>query len=249
MKRIVLLLLCICAYANSSKAGNVSHDVEFARAYGIIRYFSPNPYTQNWSENDWMKVCALLVQRAERQPLAEVFRPLAPSIFISATPVPPGVGDATPNDKARCYVYSGSGHLDVPFLARLLVPGLADYIPYHKELKSVSDPQDSIAKPAADRYYSYRLARGNSCISSMRCPGKILTPKQRSVCYAMRSVTGKTTKAATRRCPKGDASSSVCSRIRPSGLPIWWFAGTSSATSIPITGRSASTETGSWRSS
>lgn len=172
MKRIVLLLLCICAYANSSKAGNVSHDVEFARAYGIIRYFSPNPYTQNWSENDWMKVCALLVQRTERQPLEEVFRPLAPSIFISATPVPPGVGDATPNDKARCYVYSGSGHLDVPFLARLLVPGLADYIPYHKELKSVSGPQDSIAKPAADRYYNYRLAEGKYLHIQHALPGK-----------------------------------------------------------------------------
>lgn len=96
MKRIILLLLCIGAYANPSKAENVSHDVEFARAYGIIRYFSPNPHTQNWSENDWMKVCALLVQRAERQPLEEVFRPLAPSAIISATPVAPGGGGDNP---------------------------------------------------------------------------------------------------------------------------------------------------------
>ncbi len=51
-KNLILLSICIYASISNVMAADVSHCVEFARVYGIVRYFSPNPYTQKWSESD-----------------------------------------------------------------------------------------------------------------------------------------------------------------------------------------------------
>lgn len=161
MRKIsVLLTLCLCAYASKGYAAEIAHYVEFAREYGIIRYFSPNHYTQNWSESDWMKVCALLIDRAETQPVETVFEPLAPTLFLSNIPTPTQETAADKNDDARYYYYSGSGNLNIPLVARLLTPGLAHYIPYYKKLYAVSDTHDSVATPVAYRYYAYQVAAG-----------------------------------------------------------------------------------------
>lgn len=129
--KILLLLFGMFAFAADVAAADTSRYVEFARTYGIVRYFSPNPYTQNWSESDWMKVCALLADMAETQPLETVFKPLAPTMSLTAVPVSPGDNGTCPGSRAMYYSYSGSGELNVPFLAKLLMPGLADYIPYY----------------------------------------------------------------------------------------------------------------------
>lgn len=139
-------------------ASNTSNYVEFARIYGIIRYFSPNPYTKDWSESDWMKVCALLANRSRTQPLDMVFKPLSPTLSFSTAPVPL-YKDNFPSKSHTCYYsYSGSGKLNVPFLAKLLMPGLAKYIPYYKRLVSVSDLPDSVTVPIAGKYYCYEIA-------------------------------------------------------------------------------------------
>lgn len=131
MKKILFPILCIFTCVNNMLASNTSNYVEFARTYGIIRYFSPNPYTKDWSESDWMKVCALLANRSRTQPLDMVFKPLSPTLSFSTAPVPL-YKDNFPSKSHACYYsYSGSGKLNVPFLAKLLMPGLAKYIPYH----------------------------------------------------------------------------------------------------------------------
>lgn len=84
MKVKFLFLLCFFACINNMRASNVSNYVEFARVYGIVRYFSPNPYTKDWSESDWMKVCALLANRAETQSIDSVFKSLSPSLSFSS---------------------------------------------------------------------------------------------------------------------------------------------------------------------
>ena len=35
---------------NQVQATDASRYIAVARTYGIVRYFSPNPYTQDWSE-------------------------------------------------------------------------------------------------------------------------------------------------------------------------------------------------------
>lgn len=158
--KILLLLFGMFAFAADVAAADTSRYVEFARTYGIVRYFSPNPYTQDWSESDWMKVCALLADRAETQPLETVFKSLAPTMSLTAVPVSPGDNGICPGSRAMYYSYSGSGELNVPFLAKLLMPGLADYIPYYKKLLTVSGSTDTAAVPSACRYYSYPVGEG-----------------------------------------------------------------------------------------
>lgn len=158
--KIILLLFGMFAFVADVAAADTSRYVEFARTYGIVRYFSPNPYTQDWSESDWMKVCALLADRAETQPLETVFKPLAPTMSLTAVPVSPGDNGTCPDSRAMYYSYSGSGELNVPFLAKLLMPGLADYIPYYKKLLTVSVSTDTAAVPSACRYYSYPVGEG-----------------------------------------------------------------------------------------
>lgn len=158
--KILLLLFGMFAFAADVAAADISRYVEFARTYGIVRYFSPNPYTQDWSESDWMKVCALLADRAETQPLEIVFKSLAPTMSLTAVPVSPGDNGTCPGSRAMYYSYSGSGELNVPFLAKLLMPGLADYIPYYKKLLTVSGSTDTAAVPSACRYYSYPVGEG-----------------------------------------------------------------------------------------
>lgn len=158
--KILLLLFGMFAFVADVAAADISRYVEFARTYGIVRYFSPNPYTQDWSESDWMKVCALLADRAETQPLETVFKSLAPTMSLTAVPVSPGDNGICPGSRAMYYSYSGSGELNVPFLAKLLMPGLADYIPYYKKLLTVSGSTDTAAVPSACRYYSYPVGEG-----------------------------------------------------------------------------------------
>lgn len=158
--KILLLLFGMFAFAADVAAADTSRYVEFARTYGIVRYFSPNPYTMDWSESDWMKVCALLADRAETQPLETVFKPLAPTMSLTAVPVSPGDNGTCSGSRAMYYSYSGSGELNVPFLAKLLMPGLADYIPYYKKLLTVSGSTDTAAVPSACRYYSYPVGEG-----------------------------------------------------------------------------------------
>lgn len=158
--KIILLLFGMFVFAADVAAADISRYVEFARTYGIVRYFSPNPYTQDWSESDWMKVCALLADRAETQPLETVFKSLAPTMSLTAVPISPGDNGICPGSRAMYYCYSGSGELNVPFLAKLLMPGLADYIPYYKKLLTVSVSTDTAAVPSACRYYSYPVGEG-----------------------------------------------------------------------------------------
>lgn len=161
MKRLLILMfICIHAFMGSVHAADMAHYVGFVRSFGIIRYFSPNPYTQNWSERDWMKVCALLADRVETQSLETVFQPLAPTLFFSAVPDKSGENIIIQKTPFYYYCYSGSGELDIPFIAKVFTPGLADYMPYFKKLSISSEFPDSEAVPVAGRYYSYKVAEG-----------------------------------------------------------------------------------------
>ena len=56
---------------------------------------------------------------------------------------------------AYYYSYSGSGELNIPFLAKLIMPGLSDYMPYYKNFSMVPDDLNSDTIPISNRYYSY----------------------------------------------------------------------------------------------
>ena len=200
------LLFGIFAFVADVVAADTSQYVEFARTYGIVRYFSPNPYTQDWSESDWMKVCALLAERAETQSLETLFKPLAPTMSFTAVPVSSsGENDTCSCGRAMYYSYSGSGELNVPFLAKLLMPGLADYIPYYKKLSTISGSTDTAVVP---------LAKENILTYSMRCPKKSLTARQHAVCLQTQRTIGRIIRLTIRLCQKEGDSFSDCCRTR-----------------------------------
>ncbi|MCM1218343.1 MAG: S41 family peptidase [Lachnospiraceae bacterium] len=159
-KGFALLTLCLGISASYGQPADVARYAELARTYGIVRYFSPNPYAQEWSDSDWMKVCALLVHRAETEPLEHVFEPLAPALSLSEHPASAEDAPTAANEPAQYWYYSGSGNLHIPFMARVLMPGVADYVPYYKRLSALSEAPDSLTGPVAGRYYAYQVAPG-----------------------------------------------------------------------------------------
>lgn len=159
MKKVLLAIIIFWLCGINVQAKEISHYMELARTFGIVRYFSPNPYVQDWSESDWMKVCALLVNRAETQPLETVFKPLAPTLSFSNLPSPSIKNTIVANNPTYCNYYSGSGKLNIPFLAKLFMPGLSDYVPYYQKLLPAQTFQDSIRMPLSCKYYSYPISK------------------------------------------------------------------------------------------
>lgn len=211
---LVLLTLCLCAYAGNGQTTGVAHYIEFARTYGIVRYFSPNPYTLNWSESDWMKVCALLINRAETQPFETVFKPLAPTLFFSNSP--DSIQDKTvhANSPAKYYYYSGAGKLNIPFWARLFTPGLDNYIPYYKKLLSVSDSCDVGITPTAYQYYTYPITKVKYLNIQHALPQETFDRKATRRLLSDAKNIGTTIKVPTKIYPQGTATFSDYYRIR-----------------------------------
>lgn len=160
MKTKFFLLVYFFACVNNMRASNVPKYVEFARIYGIVRYFSPNPYTKDWSESDWMKICALLANRIETQSMDSVFKPLSPTLSFSSVKTSLDNDIFPSKESAYYYNYNGSGEVNFPFLAKLLMPGLAKYVPYYKELVPIIQHTGLETVPVVDRYYSYNIADG-----------------------------------------------------------------------------------------
>lgn len=160
MKTKFFLLVYFFACVNNMRASNVPKYVEFARIYGIVRYFSPNPYTKDWSESDWMKICALLANRIETQSMDSVFKPLSPTLSFSSVKTSLDNDIFPSKESAYYYNYNGSGEVNFPFLAKLLMPGLAKYVPYYKELVPIIQHTELETVPVVDRYYSYNIADG-----------------------------------------------------------------------------------------
>lgn len=54
MKKVLLAIIIFWLCGINVQAKEISHYMELARTFGIVRYFSPNPYVQDWSESDWI---------------------------------------------------------------------------------------------------------------------------------------------------------------------------------------------------
>lgn len=148
-----LLALCANCYGQEKTILQESSYKEFAKVYGVVRYFSPNPYTEKWSEEDWMKVCTFLVKNLEKNNIESVFKPLAPTMYISEQS---GIKNFKQQEDAYYYRYNGSGNLYVPFFAKIIYPDLSKYIPYYSSL--VKADTDDPTAPIAGKYYSYPIA-------------------------------------------------------------------------------------------
>ena len=138
---------------------------DFAVSYGIVRYYSPNPYTKIWSDSDWYKVCSYMVSQLDNTSLENTLRALAPSVAITEEPM---AGRNLGGDpaSASAYEHHGSGTIPVSAIAKLLNPSLARYIPYHTDYVPW---HNGIPEPYT--YYSYELPSGRFC-NIVHCDSK-----------------------------------------------------------------------------
>lgn len=84
---LALLSSCVQMFA-LDKIDNLS---SFAKIYGIVRYYSPNPYTQAWDETDWFKVAYRYVRSysesdCDESVLYDFLNVFAPNATLTAEP-------------------------------------------------------------------------------------------------------------------------------------------------------------------
>lgn len=155
-KKLVCCVLGIWATCSLAFADyKMESLIAFARTYGIVRYYSPNPYTQDWTESDWFQLAYafMLDYRAsgyDRQTLEEFLSVFSGNATLTATPDP----DIQYSSSTPYYYreYHGSGKMPVQISEQEI------YNPFYVELKPVEAGLDHV--PDMNRKYSYPLTEG-----------------------------------------------------------------------------------------
>ena len=147
---ISILLCCFNAFANTQ----VDSLSSFAKIYGIVRYYSPNPHTIDWSESDWFKVSYNYVKEYRNsgynnKVLTDFLSVFAPNATLTSSP-----------DPTRRYCcassplyyneHNGSGNLTYHISEDEV------YRPYYCELVEINDNKER--GPRIDQNYSYSIS-------------------------------------------------------------------------------------------
>ena len=150
------------------EGGRLENIVSLARATGIVRYYSPNPYTAKWDSFDWFFIEYSLFKALEDgKPLENTLQAylnvLAPNGTLTRHPEPGKRKIRTGNIHEYGYwMHHGSGEVQIPAYARILYKHLRDYRPFYKEIiKCTSRQQDTspadLQTPLPDSIYSLRI--------------------------------------------------------------------------------------------
>ncbi|MDD2425904.1 MAG: S41 family peptidase [Bacteroidales bacterium] len=167
MKKVYVLIVCFTAYCCVfGQTAVTRHHINleaFSRAFGIIRYYSPNPYTEKWTDQAWVKVCYNMLDSLsaskEELPVAlkKVFNDLAPDVTFSYKPE----SGFIPVDGGKYYYWehTGSGTINIPALLKVIMPKYASYKPYYITYKEAAGEAGS---PEKGKKYSYVIADRNA---------------------------------------------------------------------------------------
>ena len=141
--------MCCNAFANSQ----VESLSSFAKVYGIVRYYSPNPYTTDWSESDWFKVSYNYIKEYRKSGynnnvLTEFLAVFAPNATLTTYP------DLTRNgwnSSSPLYYneHNGCGNLTYQISEDEV------YNPYYCVLAQIADNEERC--PRIDQKYSYLI--------------------------------------------------------------------------------------------
>ncbi len=181
MKKISFILLalaaCTLSFAKTTNTNQETQDLEaYARAYGIIRYYSPNPYALEWEEIDWTYICYKDVNdirngEAVETVLGNLISVMAPDATVTTTAMP-----SSRKIQGDCSEYSyllhrGCGKPNIPKISRLFNKELREYNPFSTELVPCSEnrltangrrnaglPIEATELPEADSIYTYQLS-------------------------------------------------------------------------------------------
>ncbi len=181
MKKSVLFFITIIigglSFAQNRSDRQKYEDLEaYARAFGIIRYYSPNPHVLDWEEIDWAYICykdvkAILSGGSVKEVIENLTSVMAPEATVTSEPKP-----SSRKIQGHCSEYSyllhrGCGEIKVPKISKLLNKELRDYKPFSIEMISCSDempvvenahdavlPLEPSELPRPDSIYCYRLS-------------------------------------------------------------------------------------------
>lgn len=156
---MVSIPLCYSSKAsNNSNLTNNSKYETFGRVFGLVKYYSANPYIESWTQSEWMQVCTYLVaQMDENQQISvqELLSPLSPSLTVGKMAKSRKIKG---NKSAKSYYWQhvGGGEIFIPSYILESNPEYAAYKPYHKTLVEV----DKSSIVVADSVYSYLVGDG-----------------------------------------------------------------------------------------
>lgn len=166
---IILFLTgpCLQSAAHPAAKGTAAHKSDLhalTRITGIVRYYSPNPYTAGWNSFDWFFIEYSRFKALEQgQTLETVLQPylevLAPDATLTRQPQPVTrpLADGLPAEEYRYWQHHGSGEVQIPSYARIFMKELRDYRPFYKELVQCT-PSPAPELPRPDSIYSFRVS-------------------------------------------------------------------------------------------
>lgn len=150
MKRTILFLLSLISLSAEAQEATADY-ISFAKAYGIMRYYSPDHHTEKWDDIDWFKIGYYYADKIGENTAEDVIKEMAavfaPDAFITSKPG--NRNSRVSLDELSSYQYrlhTGGGSIS-----------LQDYSPYYKEIIKCSADMPEYA-PEAGRWYSYRLS-------------------------------------------------------------------------------------------
>lgn len=150
MKRTILFFLSLISLTAEAQEATADY-ISFAKAYGIMRYHSPNHHTEKWDEIDWFKIGYYYADKIGENTAEDVIKEMAavfaPDAFMTSKPENRKSRVSTAEISSYQYrLHTGGGSISVQ-----------GYSPYYKEIIICSSDMPEYA-PETGRWYSYRLS-------------------------------------------------------------------------------------------
>ena len=149
---------------------------DFAVGFGIVRCYTPNPYTVEWNDRDWAYVAAYMMYTADREGMdvEDVLKRLSPSVRVTDEPLEGQKADGA-DGEAYCLTNYGGGSMRMPWLARALMPkGAEEHLTNYMRLERA----EGEGYPEAGVYYSYRLPESGRYINVVHTQAKGNFPEE-----------------------------------------------------------------------
>lgn len=150
MKRTILIFLSLISLTAEAQEATADY-ISFTKAYGIMRYHSPNHHTEKWDEIDWFKIGYYYADKIGENTAEDVIKEMAavfaPDAFMTSKPENRKSRVSTAEISSYQYrLHTGGGSISVQ-----------GYSPYYKEIIICSSDMPEYA-PETGRWYSYRLS-------------------------------------------------------------------------------------------
>lgn len=161
---------------------------DFAVAFGIVKNYTPNPYTVEWNDMDWGYVASYFLYKADKEPdgdFAKYFNAVAPFVSITDSPLEGQSVDAVQGD-AYCLTNYGGGSIKIPALARLLMNKEVSRLMLNYKQLELAD-NDSFPQPNV--IYSYRLPESGKYLNVVHSLSKENFSKQDTEALLEQAVT------------------------------------------------------------